>query len=102
MGVKRVARKINCPVLKGWHSLPWCAIELSISRQSMFQKAEDGELSSLCWLPGGAERPAAYVISTAELDRLRAEQAAARAAAAARALATAARAKEREPSALAS
>lgn len=94
--------KIYCPVLEGQHTLPWCAIELGISRQSMFQQAEDGKLTSLHYLPGAGPRPAAYVISTAELNRLRLEQAAAIRAAEERAEAQAARAEARQPAALAS
>lgn len=94
--------KINCPVLEDWHSLPWCAIELGVKRQTMFQQAEEGKLTSLRRLPGAGTRPAAYVISTAELSRLRLEQAAAIRAAEERAAAQEARAEARQPAALAS
>lgn len=65
------------PVLKGWVSFPAAAHRLSISRQRVFQMLDEGKLPSARQLPGAGDRPAAYVISDKEMDRLLAEQAAA-------------------------
>ena len=59
------------PVLTGWVSLPVAAKRLRVKRQRLFQMGvEEDKLDSLRQVPGGAERPAAYVISEAELCRL--------------------------------
>jgi hypothetical protein len=63
------------PVLTGWVSLPVAAKRLRVKRQRLFQMGvEENKLGSLRQVPGGAERPAAYVISEAELCRLLREQ----------------------------
>jgi hypothetical protein len=98
-------KKIDCPHIKGWLTLPEAGMELKISRQSMFQRAESGKLTSLCYVPGSDpdKRPAAYLVSRDEVDRLLAEQRAAQQAAAERAQAAEAKAAvSREPAALAS
>lgn len=68
------------PVLKGWNTFPRVADELGIARQRVFQMLDERKLTSVRKLPGSGERPAAYVISDAELERLLAEQRAATAA----------------------
>lgn len=73
------------PVLKGWHSFPEVALKLGVARQRIFQMLDEGKLLSARRVPGAGERPAAYVISTRELERLKAEQLAATEGAAARA-----------------
>jgi hypothetical protein len=67
--------KRDIPVLEGWKSLPTAARELSVTRQRLFQMgAEEDKLTSLRQVPGAGTRPAAYVVSEAELCRLRREQ----------------------------
>lgn len=67
--------KKEIPVLIGWVSLPVAAKRLEVKRQRLFQMGvEEDKLSSLHQIPGERERPAAYVISEAELCRLRREQ----------------------------
>lgn len=69
------------PSLKGWVSFPDAADRLGISRQRVFQMLDEHKLTSARQLAGAGNRPAAYVISDREMDRLLAEQAAAEAAA---------------------
>ena len=68
------------PVLKGWVSFPAAADKLGISRQRMFQMLDEGKLTSVRRVPGAGDRPAAYLITAREMERLVAEQAAAEAA----------------------
>lgn len=65
------------PVLKGWHTFPVAADRLGVRRQRVFQMLDERKLTSARKLPGSGDRPAAYVISDAELERLLAEQRAA-------------------------
>lgn len=60
------------PVLAGWVSLPVAAKRLEVKRQRLFQMGvEEDKLDTLHQIPGGSRsRPAAYVISEAELCRL--------------------------------
>lgn len=69
------------PVLRGWVSFPDAADRLHVSRQRIFQMLDERKLASARRLPGSGDRPAAYVISEKEMERLLAEQAAAEAAA---------------------
>jgi hypothetical protein len=67
--------KREVPVLIGWVSLPVAAKRLNVKRQRLFQMGvEEGKLDSLHNILGAEERPALYVISEAELCRLRREQ----------------------------
>ena len=69
------------PVLEGWVSLPVAAKRLSVTRQRLFQMADEGKLTTIHQIPGGGPRPAAYVVREIEVTRLEGEQeAAARAA----------------------
>ena len=62
------------PVVRGWHSFPEVAAELGVRRQRVFQMLDEGKLTSARRLPGSGDRPAAYMISSRELARLKAEQ----------------------------
>lgn len=67
--------KNDIPVLEGWSSLPVAADALSVTRQRVFQMgAEESKLTSLRYIPGAGNRPAAYVVSESEVCRLRREQ----------------------------
>jgi hypothetical protein len=69
------------PVLRGWVSFPAAAHKLDMTRQRMFQMLDEGKLTSVRRVPGAGDRPAAYLISDREMERLLAEQAAAKEAA---------------------
>lgn len=77
------------PVLEGWVSLPVAAARLAVTRQRLFQMADEGKLTTIHQIPGAGERPAAYVVREIEVVRLEGEQAAAAQAADARAARTA-------------
>lgn len=65
---------MNIPVLKGWISLPVSARQLAVTRQRIFQMVDEGKLTSIHQIRGAGDRPAAYVVSEAEMCRLRREQ----------------------------
>lgn len=69
------------PELKGYVSFPKVAEQLDVSRQRVFQMLDERKLKTARRLPGTGDRPAAYMITEAERDRLVAEQKAAREAA---------------------
>jgi hypothetical protein len=63
--------KFPVPDLPGWESLPFAAARLRVKRQRLFQMGtEEHKLKSLHKLPGAGDRPAAYVVATAEIDAL--------------------------------
>jgi hypothetical protein len=65
----------SVPVLEGWVSLPVAAGRLEVKRQRIFQMGtEENKLASLRKVLGSGKRPAVYVVSEAELCRLRREQ----------------------------
>jgi hypothetical protein len=76
--------RIVIPPLDGWVALPVLALDLGVKRQRIFQMLDEGKLLSARQIPGTGSRPVAYVVSTEEADRLKAEQAAAKARAQAR------------------
>jgi hypothetical protein len=57
------------PTLEGWSSLPTAAAYLNVTRQRMYQMVveEAGKFRSAHGVPGGGPRPAAYVVTDAEL-----------------------------------
>ena len=62
------------PELEGKVSLPVAAEVLRVSRQRIFQMGEERKLISLRRIAGAGSRPAAYVLDTIEVLRLRAKQ----------------------------
>jgi Holliday junction resolvasome RuvABC DNA-binding subunit len=70
----------DVPVLPGWVSLPVAATRLEVTRQRLFQMADEEKLTTIHQIPGAGKRPAAYVIAEDEVVRLEREQEAARAA----------------------
>lgn len=63
------------PELEGKVSLPKAAAVLDVSRQRVFQMgAEEKKLLTLRRIAGAGDRPAAYVLDTIEVLRLRAKQ----------------------------
>jgi len=70
------------PELDGYVSFPVVAKRLNVTRQRVFQMLDERKLTSARKLPGASTRPAAYMISDAEMDRLLEEQRQAREAAA--------------------
>jgi hypothetical protein len=69
-----MSNRKDVSVLEGWRSLPDAAVPLGVTRQRLFQMVDEGKLPSVRQVPGAGSRPAAYVISEAELCRLRREQ----------------------------
>jgi hypothetical protein len=76
--------EVVIPDLDGWTALPVLADDLGVKRQRIFQMLWEGKLTSARKIPGTGTRPVAYVVSTEEANRLKAEQAAAKAKAQAR------------------
>jgi hypothetical protein len=70
--------QIVIPALDGWVALPVLAEDLGVKRQRIFQMLWEGKLTSARQIPGTGTRPVAYVVSTAEAEQLKAQQAAAR------------------------
>jgi hypothetical protein len=69
--------KVVVKELPGLVSLPRAGTLLGVSRQRIFQMGlEEGVFDSIRFIAGAGERPAAYVISTDELDRFLRMQAA--------------------------
>jgi hypothetical protein len=62
------------PELRGWVSFPAAADRLGVARQRVFQMLDERKLTSVRKLPGSGSRPAAYVISDREMERLLTEQ----------------------------
>lgn len=61
------------PELEGQLSLPEAGALLRVTRQRVFQMgAEEHKLESLRYIRGGKNRPAAYVVATGEILKLRA------------------------------